>query len=94
MTTLTAKFDSWWKVGGILVACLTVGLSLGFSLHSLTVLPDRVQSNESGIAEATARLDALESTTARSTRDTDVRLERLECLVLAGLRDTPIEDCL
>ncbi len=98
---LVEKIDSWWKVGGILGGCIAIGVSGGFMLGNLASLPGSVEANEAAITSNTARIETLEDQMVASKGDLNgfkesltERLDRVECLVIAGRRNTPIEDCL
>ncbi len=95
------KLDSWWKIGGILGSAIALGLTSGFALAAIVTLPSVVEANEAGIASNIARIETLESQmlvmqsdSAELKDDLNERLDRVECLVIASRRDTPIEDCL
>lgn len=89
-----ARIDSWWKAGGILVAAVTLGVTLGVGIGDMLGLPATVESNTTRIVALETARTQTEGEARRSRESIELRLERLECLVVAGRRNTPIEDCL
>jgi len=99
--TLFARIDSWWKALGVLVAAIATGVTIGAAAVSFFALPALVEANATAIESLSKRTTALElardgmaAEAQRSREGIEYRLERLECLVVAGRRNTPIEDCL
>lgn len=96
-----ARIDSWWKALGVIAAAVAVGFTIALGVASFIGLPAVVTANADAIevnARAIAELQNARTLTAdaarRNQETIENRLERLECLVVAGRRNTPIEDCL
>ena len=99
--TFFAKIDSWWKALGVLVAAIALGVTIGAAAVSFFALPAVVEANAAAIKTNEARISAVEAqqkadgdTAERNQLALEHRLDRVECLVIAGRRGTPIEDCL
>lgn len=96
-----ARIDSWWKAAAIIAAAVAVGFTFALSVVSFVGMPARVEANALAHEANAIRIVALEAqlkadgqTAQRNQLTLETRLDRVECLVIAGRRSTPIEDCL
>lgn len=87
---LMAKVDSWWKLGGALFAIISGSVALGITLGGYAQLPASVRANTARIVT----LEANERNASNEREEIREGIARLQCLVLASRRETPIEDCL
>lgn len=96
-----AKVDSWWKAGLLVFAIISAGVAAGVTAAGYMEVPSRLAETEAFAESNESRIAAIEQARAAESRETtrqfdrmQQQLDRLECLVVAGRRDTPIEDCL
>lgn len=90
MPTISARFESWWKVGAIIAAAITIGFTAGATITSFLDLPGSVKDNTSRIVV----LESRERDASRERQEIRQGIEQMTCLIVAGRRETPIEDCL
>lgn len=100
-TTISAKFESWWKAGSILVGCIVLGGMIVATIGTYIQLPGELDGFRAKQEALNTRLTAIESARAleaqqraQYSNDLDERLERLECLLIASRKQTSWEDCL
>ncbi|HEX8384847.1 MAG TPA: hypothetical protein VF576_01620 [Rubricoccaceae bacterium] len=91
---LFAKIDSWWKAGVIVGAIITASVTAGMTISGLLGLPAQVRALDERVTVVEEQTVKANHEAVQSRDAMMARLERIECIVVAGRRDTPIEDCL
>ncbi len=99
--TMMAWFDSWWKVLTALFVLISGGVTAGISVAGYLSVPTQVSANETTLQNHEGRISSLERAREADRQALENglvavgdRLDRLECLIVASRRRTPIEDCL